>query len=327
MAENIYAQSLAEFTSNPFTVASFYVATFGSISLLIWGFYSLNAEIKERGKEGGSEETPDSALFLLMAPYMRVFGSIVVAFFALFRPRGDQRHFGSYIYDAYEKLDAKIKDDLLHAGKSEKLTTREIWGACVLASIGGAGLGSLFIMNFPSMVYMLVLPVLMGPVLPFLWLSEQAIRRQKEIGRSLPFAIDLLALMMRTGLDFTVGLERMVKELPPGALTEEFGIVCRELRMGNTREEVLRQLAHRSGVASVGIFTSAVIHSDRMGGEITSVLDVQAKSLRVKRFQTAEAEAAKAPVKMLFPLLLFIFPCVFIVLFGPILIKHKLQAQ
>ncbi len=313
-----------ELTGLPAVPVQIYVAVGASVALLVWGFYSLNAEIKAAGSGALTEESPESALFLMIAPYVRVFGQTVVWFFFIFKPGPSGGGLGVYIWNLYDRLNSKIGEDLLHAGKSDYLAPREVWGLCVVASISGLFAGAVFWQQFPSTM-IVVVPTVAAFWLPFLWLSEQATRRQKAISRGLPFSIDLLALMMRTGLDFTVALERMVRELPRGPMTEEFTKVCQQLRIGSSREEVLRELAHRTGVSSVGIFTSAVIHSDRMGGEITSVLDIQAKSLRVKRFQTAEAEAGKAPVKMLFPLLLFIFPCVFIVLFGPLLIKHKLS--
>lgn len=314
---------MEELTTGP--PATIFISSGLSVTLLVWGFYSINAEVKRAGSGALTAESPDSVAIMAIMPYVRVFGQIIVWFFFLFKPKNEEKPgLGIYIWTLYERLNDKIANDLLHAGMSDTFAPREVWGLTIVSFIGGCLFGGLFYANYPN-TFVLIGPGLGSIALPFLWLTEQATRRQKAIGRSLPFAIDLLALMMRTGLDFTVGMERMVRELPDGPLTEEFRQVCQKLRVGDSREEALRKLAHRTGVPSVGIFTSAVIHSDRMGGEITSVLDTQAKSLRVKRFQTAEAEAQKAPVKMLFPLLLFIFPCVFIVLFGPLLIKHKLD--
>lgn len=296
------------------------LATAGSAALFTWGMWSLNREILQKG-EGEDEDT--AGLVKSMGPYMRVFGDVVVGFFELFKVEQEESNFAKvYVWRFYTRLNNKLKEDLIHSSRDNQLSPREMWGMCVCSAIGGGVFGLLFFLNFPS-PFVLVLPAMLGVVLPFIWIGEDASRRQRAVGRALPFSIDLLSLMMRSGLDFSVGLERMIRELPKGPLMQEYSKVCQQMRMGDSRADALQNLALRTGVPSVGIFTSAVIHSDRMGGEITAVLDVQAQTLRVKRFQTAEGEAGKAPVKMLFPLLLLIFPTIFLVLFGPLLIRYQ----
>ncbi len=291
-----------------------------SVGLLVWGMYSLNREITTLG-EGGTVAS-DAGLLRVLAPYLSGFGTIVVRFFELMEtPDDNPNFFKIYFWKFYQKFTLKAKTDLIHAGKDDFLGTTEVWGLCVVSAAGGFMTGLLFYANFGSWM-VVAFPTLLFTILPFIWLTEQASTRQKRVARSLPFAIDMLSLMMRSGLDFTVGLERMVREMPAGPLNEEFSKVCQGLRVGNSREDSLRTLAERTGVVSVAIFTSAIIHSDRMGGDVNSVLEVQAQSLRTARFQTAEGEAAKAPVKMLLPLLLFIFPTIFLVLFGPLLCKY-----
>jgi len=156
---------------------------------------------------------------------------------------------------------------------------------------------------------------------PLLWLRGQVRRRQEEIRRGLPYALDLLTLSVEAGLDFTQALERIVRKLGPTPLAIELGLTLRDIQLGRTRAQALRELGHRVDLPELNSIVSALIQADELGSSLGPILRVQSDQLRVRRSQHAEKQAMEAPVKILLPLVLFIFPTIFIMIFGPIAIK------
>ena len=134
----------------------------------------------------------------------------------------------------------------------------------------------------------------------------------------MPYGIDLLTLAVEAGLDFTAALAKVVEKGPKGPLAEELSLAIRELRMGKTREDALRQLARRVDLPPLTSFVQALVQADRMGTPLGRVLRVLSTQMRVERTQRAEKLAHEAPVKLVLPLVFFIFPTLFLVLFGPI---------
>ncbi len=154
---------------------------------------------------------------------------------------------------------------------------------------------------------------------PALWLRQTIKRRQKSILRAMPFMIDLLTLSVEAGVDFMNALQRSIDRRKMDPLTEELIRVNHEIQLGTPRREALRNLAKRVDLPDMRSFAFALVQADELGVSIGMVLRIQSDQIRQKRFARAEQLANEAPVKMLFPLLLFIFPAVFIVLLGPIL--------
>ena len=149
--------------------------------------------------------------------------------------------------------------------------------------------------------------------------------RQKEIRLALPNALDLLTISVEAGLGFDAALVR-VTEKYKNALSEEFTQVLNEVRLGRPRLEALDDMGRRVGVEELHSFIQALIQSEQLGVGIAKVLRIQSEEMRRKRRQRAEEQAAQASLKMLFPMILFIFPTIFIVLMGPavlILIGNK----
>ena len=138
--------------------------------------------------------------------------------------------------------------------------------------------------------------------------------------RSLPDVLDLLTISVEAGLGFDAAVLRVTEKLG-GVLGEEFSRVLQETKMGKSRREALRDMAARVGVDDVSSFVNAVIQAEQLGVSIGSVLRLQSQAMRVKRRQRAEEAALQAPVKMLFPLIFFIFPGLFVVLLGPAVIQ------
>jgi len=146
-------------------------------------------------------------------------------------------------------------------------------------------------------------------------------RRIHEIRKALPYTLDLLSLSVSAGLDFTEAILRIVGKLGPTPLAEELGEMLRQIRLGKSRKEALRDLSQRIDLPEVRSLVSALIQTDELGGQLGPILRAQAEQLRVQRSQRAEKLAMQAPVKILFPLIFFIFPTIFIMIFGPIALK------
>lgn len=161
---------------------------------------------------------------------------------------------------------------------------------------------------------------LLGWSLPGLYLAACRRRRQEEIEKTLPDILDLLTVSVEAGLGFD-GAILKVTEKSRGVLAEEFRRLIKENRMGKNRRDSLRDLAVRLGNEKVDSFTRSIIQAEQLGIGFVNVLRLQAEQVRRQRKQRIEEAAMKAPVKMLIPLVIFIFPTIFIVLLGPAVLK------
>jgi tight adherence protein C len=159
-----------------------------------------------------------------------------------------------------------------------------------------------------------------GAYLPHMWLKAKTRARQSMILKTLPDAIDLLTTSVEAGLGIDAGLGQ-VSEKVKGPISVELRRVLREMAMGAARREALKAFALRTGVPDIKLFVNALIQAESMGVSLGQVIRVQADQMRLKRRQRAEQQAYKAPVKMVFPLVLFIFPSVFVVILGPAVIQ------
>lgn len=159
-----------------------------------------------------------------------------------------------------------------------------------------------------------------GYYLPEWILRSRSSARQYRIQRALPDALDLLSITVAAGLAFDAALERVAREMG-GPLGDELVRVVQEMRLGKGRADALRDLADRSSVDELKSFVLAMVQADIFGISVSRVLSVQARELRIKRRQRAEEQAQKLPVKIIFPLLLCIFPALFVVILGPAAIQ------
>ena len=156
----------------------------------------------------------------------------------------------------------------------------------------------------------------LGLYMPKMWLSSRVRGRQKIILKSLPDAFDLVTTCVEAGFGLDAALAR-VAEKEDGPFGEELTITLREISLGKLRRDALKQLSDRCGIDDLTTFVNAVIQAESMGTSIATVLRVQADQMRTRRRQRAEEQAQQAPVKMIFPLVLCIFPTLFIVILGP----------
>ncbi len=164
-----------------------------------------------------------------------------------------------------------------------------------------------------------LLGFLLFAVQPGFWLSPTIKKRQKAIQKAMPFMIDLLTLSVEAGIDFMNALQRSLENRKTDPLTEELMRVNHEIQLGTSRRNALKNLARRVDMPDMRSFAYALIQADELGVSIGTILRIQSDQIRQKRFARAEKMANEAPVKMLGPLMFFIFPAVFIVLLGPIL--------
>jgi tight adherence protein C len=209
---------------------------------------------------------------------------------------------------------------LRSAAYPEGVTADELLGLIALGAFAGLafGLALNLRLQFGPIV---VLTLAVGLYLPMLWMRGRVRRRQDEIRRSLPYALDLLTLSVEAGLDFTQAMSRIVKKLGNSALAMELGQTVRDIHLGRTRVQALRELSRRVDLSELNSLTGALIQADELGSSLGPILRIQADQLRVRRSQAAEKLAMEAPVKILLPLILFIFPTIFIMIFGPIALK------
>ena len=157
---------------------------------------------------------------------------------------------------------------------------------------------------------------ILGFALPNLILGSKVSRRQKEVRQSMPDALDLLTICVEAGLGFEAAMKK-VQEKWENELALAFGRALQEIQLGKLRREALRDMADRIGLTEMDSFIAAVIQSEQLGVSMAKILRIQSDDMRIKRRQLAEAEAQKAPVKMLFPMVLLIFPTIMLILLGP----------
>lgn len=214
----------------------------------------------------------------------------------------------------------KTRLKLANAGNPSGLGPVEFLGLryVVAIGLGGGALLMYLTLGMSPMTGLAMVGVFgaFGFIFPNVWLDRKIKARRKEVMKSLPDAIDLLTISVESGLGFDPALQR-VAEKWDNALTREFARVLSEMRIGKTKRESLREMAIRCDEDGLTTFVSSVIQADTLGVPITQVLRIQSEAMRVRRRQRAEELAAKAPLKMLFPMVFLIFPALYVVILGP----------
>lgn len=231
----------------------------------------------------------------------------VVAFLAVMNER----------WVARERLD-RIEAALRRAGKPLDLKATEIVAFMQLAAAVGLCLGIACAVWLQFSVFYSPLFAAFAGCYPLIWLRDKVKARHHAITRALPYNLDLLTLSVEAGLDFAAALGKVVEKGRKGPLRDELAITLRELKLGKTREEALRNLSARVELQQLASFVHALIQADKMGTPLGKILRILSTQMRIERTQRAEKLANEAPVKLLLPLIGFIFPTIFIMLFGPI---------
>jgi tight adherence protein C len=223
---------------------------------------------------------------------------------------------------------SRTEKRLSMAGNPGDLRTIDFLGLkLVIAGLVGAGAFVLFgiLLGNPPMGFVGAVALGgMGFLGPEMWLSRRIKARQKAVLLAVPDTLDLLTISVRAGLSFDGALAKVV-EKTNGPLADEFRRALAEIRVGKTRRDALRDVTARTDVSALNNFIGAIIQAEQLGVSISKVLQVQSEQLRIERRQRAEEAAAKAPIKMLFPLVGCIFPSMFIVILGPAVILIALN--
>ncbi|HVM71073.1 MAG TPA: type II secretion system F family protein [Anaerolineales bacterium] len=170
--------------------------------------------------------------------------------------------------------------------------------------------------SVPIKFLLVVVFTVLGYFVPDLLLKSMIDRRQKSVRRAMPDALDLLTICVEAGLGFDAAMSK-VHEKWDNELALAFGRVIREIQLGKLRRDALRDMADRLGIAEMTSFVAAVVQSEMLGVSMAKVLRIQSDQMRVRRRQYAEEQAHKAPIKMIFPMGLLIFPALMIVLLTP----------
>ena len=209
------------------------------------------------------------------------------------------------------------------AGNPGDMRTGDWLGIKAMGAVAGAGI--LFLLfgilggNILNGIVFGVLGLGIGYIFPEFWLSGRIKKRQKLVLIQIPDALDLLTISVRAGLGFDAALGKVVEKMK-GPLVDEFRRALAEVRVGKVRRDALRDIVARTEVQPLTNFIGAIIQAEQLGVSISKVLQIQSEQLRIERRQRAEEMAAKAPIKMLFPLVGCIFPALFIVILGPAII-------
>jgi tight adherence protein C len=220
-------------------------------------------------------------------------------------------------------LDAAITPGELIAGQmiAAIALAVSVWLVIPDAPLGADSSGSGNTSENPWLTPAALLAASLGAFWPLAWIREHRAKRLRDISRSLPFYLDIVTLSVESGTNLTGALSHAVAKGPAGPLQAELERVLSDVRAGRTRAEALRALAERIDLPAIASWVAALVSAERQGSSLGPILRAQAEQRRQERFQLAEKLAMRAPVKMLFPLLVFIFPCTFVLLLFPVAVR------
>jgi tight adherence protein C len=223
-----------------------------------------------------------------------------------------------------ERLES-IRHRLDVAGNPYGWSAMQFLGLQLLSTIlfGGMGIVMVFVskqMTLTRRVFLMGIIGAAGYYLPALWLRSKGSRRQREIRRSMPNALDLLTICVEAGLGFDGAMAR-VAEKWNDELSREFTRVLQEIQLGKLRRDALRSMSDRIDINEMSTFVAAIVQAEELGVSIAKVLRIQSEEMRRRRRQRAEELARQAPIKMLPAIAFLIFPAIFVVLLGPAVIR------
>jgi tight adherence protein C len=235
--------------------------------------------------------------------------------------------FGESVLERSSEPPSALRLRLIQAGYPAASSVPMYLGTRILlpAALGLGALTLLPLIGFKAIGIMLgvVYFVAMGYVVPSLHLRIRTKRRQKEMQKALPDALDMLVVSVEAGLGLNQALVRVAEEvhrLSP-VLSEQLALVNLEIRAGTAREEALKNLGERTGLGDISSLVGMLIQTERFGTSVAQALRTHADTMRTKRRQRAEEAAAKTTIKLIFPLVFCVFPAMFVVILGPAVIQ------
>ncbi len=239
-----------------------------------------------------------------------------------------ERRYGNSAARLARRLDPRLTEEriankLLASGMARTMTPNGFLGLKLVLAAAGVVVGGLLGVLFSSGFWPIVIAAILGVIGFFVpdWKADhQANERRSSIRRALPDALDILSVSVEAGLGFEGGLAKLSENMR-GPLVDEFNIVLGELRIGEARSVTLRRMADRIDLPEVTSVVNSLIQADQLGSPLGHMLRIQAQESRHRRQVAAEEQAMKAPVKMLIPTVLFIFPAMFVVILGPAAIQ------
>ncbi|MCI3926848.1 type II secretion system F family protein [Paenibacillus sp. TRM 82003] len=299
------------------------LSLFLTVTLVVYGLYMIPVERRQRVKQRLAKLSPEGEGAGLAIP----------------EPSGDERYGAAqrWLQAGFARLRRKFRRRmnerkqerlellLLQAGRPMNMTPLEfrlLQLVCALLLPAGAGLYAWFLLRagFGPALLITLLGGLAAWRLPYMYLGSKTKKRTKSALRELPDVLDLLTVSLEAGLGFDSALGKLVSK-KSGVLADEFYRCLEEIRLGRTRREALIGVRDRVPLDEMRTLVSSIVQAEKLGIGMVQVLRVQSVEMRQRRKQRAEEAAMKAPIKMLFPLVLFVFPCLFIVLLGPVLIQ------
>lgn len=222
----------------------------------------------------------------------------------------------------FDAMRVKARRKLITAGLKDELTPDEFIAYKTLLIVFFPVVGALMItVGELDISPILVLGTgVLGWFYPDLMVSSRIEIRQKQIRKSMPFIIDLLALSTEAGLDFVGAMQKVVEKSPPSPLIDEFEQMLKEIKVGSSRSAAMRELSLRVDMPEIGSFIAILISADQMGASIGKILRQQSEQVRMQRFVAAEKAGASAASKLMIPVLFLVVPAVMIMIFVPLAI-------
>lgn len=217
---------------------------------------------------------------------------------------------------------------LQETGVGYLMSAEQFYAVRVFAALVSILMGSVLLGAMDSLgVIPMVLVAAAGYFFPIIWLRDVHASRHKNVLRALPVYLDFITMAVEAGLNLNGALGQAMDKGPAGPLRNEFYMVVRDLRAGVPRADALRRMETRLNMEEISSFVGTVIQAEKMGARLGPALRVQALQRRTERFQRAEKLAMEAPVKLILPLIVFIFPVTFIVLAFPIIMKFMMAGM
>ena len=281
---------------------------FLAVVLAVWGIRNMIADSVDKADKADKGRLP--AIY-------RMF-SLGIFFFS--------EEAGSMLENLFPKQSDKIREELRMA--AYPMEVKDVYGASLFFLFAGLLLGLVLSLSMPESslkVRILIACVfgVVGLIFPRMHLQKVAEERKDEILHVLPFAIDLISSSMNAGLDFGAAVRYLLAGGEEDVLRREFAVFLRDVELGKTRTDALKDMQNRINLTEFSRFISAITYGMDSGSSIIDIMRIQAEEMRRVKFARAEQEAAKAPTKMIIPMALFVFPSMFIIIFVPILLKMQ----